>query len=403
MTKRAAAGEWILRAAAPAGFALLLGVTACSSDWEAKQAGAAGSSGGGTAGDDLSPPSNDFPQGLRVSGNRIVDRHGTDIVLRGVNRSGTEYACVQGSGIFDGPDTEASIQAMATWNINAVRVPLNETCWLAINGAPNNSSGSAYKIAIRKYVNLLHRYQMIPILELHWAAPGEARATEQYPMPNADHTAAFWADVAATFNDDSGVILEPYNEPYLYQFGGQQQEVCGEDAWTCWRDGCTITTESGSYEAAGLQSLVDAIRDASSQHVILLGGLDWSNCFDGFLTHLPEDPTSNLGASWHVYNFNRCNSAAGCWDTHPAAVAEVIPLIATELGQDDCQGSWVKGLMEWLDARQLGYLAWQWNRGACTPGDRTTSLYLIQDYETATPSSGYARTVYEHFRSAAEP
>ena len=46
-----------------------------------------------------------------------------------MDRSGTEYACVQGNGIFDGPNDQASITAMKSWGVNAVRVPLNEACW----------------------------------------------------------------------------------------------------------------------------------------------------------------------------------------------------------------------------------------------------------------------------------
>ena len=37
------------------------------------------------------------------------------MILHGVNRSGAEYACVQGWGIFDGPVTEASILAIKSW------------------------------------------------------------------------------------------------------------------------------------------------------------------------------------------------------------------------------------------------------------------------------------------------
>src|SRR5580700_8823358 len=68
-----------------------------------------------------------------VSGNRLTDGSGSTVHLQGVNRSGTEYACVQGWGIFDGPNDAASIQAMTTWNVNIVRVLLNEDCWLDIN------------------------------------------------------------------------------------------------------------------------------------------------------------------------------------------------------------------------------------------------------------------------------
>ena len=58
--------------------------------------------------------------------------------LRGVNRSGLEYACIQGWGFFDSPhpdtiDIAAMIAAMRSWDIDVVRVPLNEDCWLGIN------------------------------------------------------------------------------------------------------------------------------------------------------------------------------------------------------------------------------------------------------------------------------
>src|SRR6516225_12216455 len=71
---------------------------------------------------------------VRVNGNRLVDQNGTPMRLLGVNRSGTEYACAQGWGIFDGPSDSASARAIVSWEANAVRVPLNETCWLGING-----------------------------------------------------------------------------------------------------------------------------------------------------------------------------------------------------------------------------------------------------------------------------
>ncbi len=68
---------------------------------------------------------------LHVSGSKLVNASGQTVLLHGVDRSGTEYACVQGNGIFDGPNDQASITAMKNWGVNAVRVPLNEACWNA--------------------------------------------------------------------------------------------------------------------------------------------------------------------------------------------------------------------------------------------------------------------------------
>src|ERR1051325_4101542 len=72
--------------------------------------------------------------GLRVEGNHIVDAAGQEVRLRGVNRSGSEYRCVEHKSIFDGPVDDAAILAMVNWHINSVRIPLNEDCWLGING-----------------------------------------------------------------------------------------------------------------------------------------------------------------------------------------------------------------------------------------------------------------------------
>ena len=117
---------------------------------------------------DLSKPN---PSGSQTDDPDAGD-DGAPVILHGVNRSGTEYQCVKGAGIFDGPSDEASIQAIAAWKVNAVRVPLNESCWLNINDSPPFDSGAVYKSAIQQYVALLHKYNIYPILELHWVAPG---------------------------------------------------------------------------------------------------------------------------------------------------------------------------------------------------------------------------------------
>src|SRR4029079_12073084 len=82
-------------------------------------------------------------KGLHVVGNHIENAAGDTVVLRGVNRSGSEYQCVQGGGIFDGAWGLTSISAIAGWKANAVRIPLNESCWLGSKPGDNQ-----YKQAI---------------------------------------------------------------------------------------------------------------------------------------------------------------------------------------------------------------------------------------------------------------
>ena len=103
-----------------------------------------------------------------MSGNKLVNASGQTVVLHGVDRSGTEYACVQGNGIFDGPNDQASITAMKSWGVNAVRVPLNEACWNAESYVNSAYAGANYISAIKAYVSLLNANGIVAILDLHW-------------------------------------------------------------------------------------------------------------------------------------------------------------------------------------------------------------------------------------------
>src|SRR5437868_7758237 len=119
------------------------------------------------------------PLSIGVSGNHLVNGSGQAIRLLGVNRSGTEYACIQGWGIFDGPNDATSVAAMAAWHINAVRIPMNEDCWLGINRAAAPPAATAYPSATQSYVTLLPRCGLYAILDLHWTAAGAMKATGQ--------------------------------------------------------------------------------------------------------------------------------------------------------------------------------------------------------------------------------
>jgi endoglucanase len=66
------------------------------------------------------------PGGEHISS--FVNGSGQPIRLLGVNHTSSEYACVDGFGYNDGHMDAA---AVASWNANAVRIPLNEDCWLS--------------------------------------------------------------------------------------------------------------------------------------------------------------------------------------------------------------------------------------------------------------------------------
>src|SRR5437868_14801130 len=179
------------------------------------------------------PPGPAPAPAVRVQGNRLVDSGGRRRRLRGVNRSGAEYACAQGWGIFDGPSDSASVSAIASWRANVVRLPLNETCWLGINGVTAAYAGANYQAAIADYVGRLNRAGLVVILDLHWAAADTAKALGQAPMPNRDYTPEFWRQVAAAYGHNNAVIFDLFNEPF------PDSNADTPEAWRCWRDGGT--------------------------------------------------------------------------------------------------------------------------------------------------------------------
>ena len=131
---------------------------------------------------------------------------------------------MQGNGIFDGPSDQASITAMKTWGVNAVRVPLNEACWNGESYVNAAYAGTNYINAIKAYVSLLNSNGMVAILDLHWT-DGDYTGTPrqlllgprrfcQKPMPDAAQAIPFWTSVASTFKGNNAVIFDLFNEPY---------------------------------------------------------------------------------------------------------------------------------------------------------------------------------------------
>jgi endoglucanase len=122
------------------------------------------------------------PLSISVSGNHFVNGSGKTVRLLGVNRTSAEYGCVDGFGYDDGHFTNADATAIASWGADAVRVPLNEDCWLGLNGQPNSNEGAdpaltknGYRSAVEKYVADLNSHGIYAILDLHWTAPTRGR------------------------------------------------------------------------------------------------------------------------------------------------------------------------------------------------------------------------------------
>jgi hypothetical protein len=342
------------------------------------------------------PPGSVAAATLRVSGSRLVNARGEAVVLRGVDRSGTEYRCVQGHGIFAGPDGRGSVIAMKKWRINAVRLPLNEACWNAEPYVSKADAGAKYRQAIKTYVHLLTTAGIMVILDLHWtdgrytgqsSGCASAEALCQKPMPDAAQSVPFWRSVALTFRSNRAVIFDLFNEPYP-----ERALPTASAAWLCWLRGGAWCKPWISYPVAGMQTLLTTVRRTGARNIVMVAGLDYANDLSQWLRYEPRDPDHNLVASWHSYNFNSC-AFRSCWAAEVAPVAARVPVIASEIGERGCDESYLDRLMNWLDSESISYLAWSW-----TVGPRcSTAPKLITSY-AGTPTA-YGAVYRAHLRA----
>ncbi len=311
---------------------------------------------------------------LLNAANQVVELHGAD-------RAGSEWTCLYGNSFNDHTD-QAAIDAMKAWNINAVRIPLNEDCWLGINGTV--LGGARYQAALKAYVTLLTSNGMAVILDLHWAAPGQELAKGQLGMADEDHAPKFWSQVAATYashgasdtSSNSRVIFDLFNEPFITD-------------WNCWLSGgtCAKDYNNASYLVAGMAQLYAAVRAAGANNVVILGGLGYSSDFSQWVKEVRLIPgASNVAASWHVYSNNasynsyqyscpnqwnnysgECPTAAQTAATSsiPSVLSAGYPFIVGET-EASYEGyapllTWWQAMLTWIDDQDQSYVAWDWN------------------------------------------
>ena len=375
------------------------------------------------------------PLTIKVVGNHFVDGSGHAIRLLGVNHTSSEYGCVDGFGYDDGHFDDADAAAIASWHADAVRIPLNEDCWLGINGQPNSNEGAeprltaeGYRAEIERYVADLNRHRIYAILDLHWSAPGSQVALEQQPMPDQDHSPAFWSSVASTFKADQAVVFDLFNEPYdpTDPRSGSDTRASDKVSWSCWQTGGCSTAaydegnvQTSTYPVAGMQTLVNAVRKAGANQPVLLGGLDYANDLgdrdhgQDWLTHVPKDPRNQLAASFHNYQGKTCSTAT-CWTSAIAPIATRFPVVTGEFAEDDyleatcttkTPSNFDARYMSWADSVGVSYLAWAWilETQAEKDADGCGAYVLIDNYSSYTPSAPNGTAVHNHLLALAKP
>lgn len=257
------------------------------------------------------PPADKLPPPLHVAGNRLLTPDGRNVWLQGLCVDSLEWSAT-------GERVVRSIEVgIEQWHANVIRLPVKEEYWFG-KSPYQEDGGAGYRQLVESCIHATAGRGAYLILDLH-----------RFRAPNAQHL-AFWQDVAARYRQHPAVIFELFNEPH-------------DITWEVWRNGGEVADKVKPkegvavenqevltrFQAVGMQQLVEAIRTAGANNLIVAGGLDWSYDLSGVLRGFAlNDREGGNGIMYtsHIYPWKRG------WQQHVLDVAAQYPVFIGEVG-----------------------------------------------------------------------
>ena len=318
---------------------------------------------------DLSP--------LHTAGHALLDDHGQFVRLKGVNTAGLEFT-TDGQGHM----LQTLNVAIHDWHANVIRLPVTQDHWFGY-GPGQSDHGQKYRQLVHSLVDFCASNQCYVILDLHWSDCGQwGRDIGQHSMPDTN-SVAFWRAAAREFANQPAVIFDLYNEPH-------------DVSWQVWRHGGTITDRPNNhqqmapprtFEAVGMQTLLDTVRATGATNLAIIGGLDWAYDLSGILQAGPLTDPTGAGLLYANHCYDNKNQSVDTWLHNMELASARLPIIISEFGGHTVpskvvpQDNWLARVMLAIDSHQWSWTAWDMHPSA--------GPTLIQDWSyTPTPKFG---------------
>jgi endoglucanase len=286
---------------------------------------------------------------LATFGNRIVIA-ATDksILLRGVNRSGLEWAEPDEDGFCSSAGiSRAEIEFIVKgWNCNILRLPLNQD-W-ALSGRGGHSA-DVYLQDLDRVVRWASRVGAYTLLDLQWLdadRPFGGNRNFVAPLPNLQ-SLDFWHLLASRYRDEPAVLYDVFNEPH---------DRLPDDPYPLIREDGLLYPPShrrvtiAEWRPWALR-LIDVIRSTHPDALIFVSGTNWGYDLRG----MPLE-RANLVYSTHVYRNKGSNWAEAFGD-----LAAIAPVFAGEWGGHEEDLNWGLSLANYFGALGIGWTAWSWS------------------------------------------
>ncbi len=311
---------------------------------------------------------------LKVVGTEVRNSKNERVILRGVNAASMEWTSNGEGHILTTVNT-----AIQDWHVNIIRLPMAQDRWFG-KAPEQTDGGKAYRDLIKQVVDACANQGCYILLDLHWSDADEwGKQIGQHKMPD-QNSVAFWKEVAHAYRNQPAVLFDLYNEPH-------------DVTWDIWHDGGTVTEkdrrtgEEKTYQAVGMQALLDTVRGTGAKNVVVAGGLDWAYDMSGFLNGKQlSDPRGN-GVIYANHDYPFKGDSFAQWLTKMETATQQIPVIVSEFGAGGFRRSgqsgdeWIRQVLRALQDHQWNWIAWDLHPSA--------GPTLISDWNyTPTPNFG---------------
>ncbi len=293
-----------------------------------------------------------------TGGNRIVEAGSAQpVLLRGVNRSGFEYADPGSDGFLSATGlTLAECKEIAgEWRANVVRLPFNQD-WALRGRWPY--SAEDYLSAIDQAVEWFASLGCYTLLDLQWLNADleygflqNGDVNRVAPLPNTE-TGWLWETLALRYRDEPAVLFDLFNEPH--------------DALTQDENPLLAVREDGETAVLGMRRvsaatwkawaryLISRIRAAHPESLVFVSGTRWAYDLRGMELELDD-----IVYSTHVYSGSSANGGPA-WPSAFGSFARAHPVFAGEWGGEAKDVEWGVKLAAYFRALGIGWTAWSW-------------------------------------------
>ena len=305
--------------------------------------------------------------GLTTSGNRIHNSTTREsVILRGINRSGLEYAGPDDQGFLSGASISRSEVAVIVteWKCNVIRLAFNQD--FALRGTQNRS-GEEYQRALDQFIHWSAWFGAYSLLNLEWLdakhAFGDSGKNFVAPLPNSE-SVQLWATLARRYKDEPAVLYDLFTEPHD-RYSDDAYPLNKPDGTTYPADQRHVTTEEWRPWA---RKLTNAIRDENPNALVFVSGTNWG--YD--LRRVRMDDLSNVVYSTHVYPDKKLvngdprlvTNAGRDWPEAFGNLSDQVPVFMGEFGpsvlEPNPDPDFVRELMQYTQQLKIGWAAWGW-------------------------------------------